>query len=455
MAGKNIKFLEKSPVKLNFTQKLMTPYGGFALVAKLFEKLELKEHLEQIFPVVESSPNGTGIYAKVLRFGLTVLAGGKRFSHGLFLAGSEPVQAALFGVKRLPSSSSALTRFFRGISSWQKSVALAEGLWQYQFERVIPWQKVGEDYLSFDTTVVVRYGQQEGARKGPNPKKKGRPSHHPILAVLAEANFVLHSWLRSGNSGASRGVVEFLKEAMALLGSKHGLRLVRADSGFLDNRLLSYLEGEKVHYIVVARMTKLVKQELARVSLWRDLDSFYSVGEFKAKLLGWDRQRRFAVIRERKREEKGSLGRSLFDIPDYTFRVFVSSLEASPEEIWREYNQRATIENRIAELKYDLAADDFCMHKFFATEAAFRGVTFLYNLLTEFQRAVGFGRYQRAATLRSAIFLCGAILGTAGRRTLLFLSESWGGLKSRTPLFDKLLTYAFPTSPKLVGEAIT
>ena len=118
MAGKNIKFLEKSSVKLNFTKKLMTPYGGFALVAELFEKLELKEHLEEIFPVVETSPNGTGIYAKVLRFGLTVLAGGKRFSHGLFLAGSEPVQAALFGVKRLPRSSSALTRFFRGISSW-------------------------------------------------------------------------------------------------------------------------------------------------------------------------------------------------------------------------------------------------------------------------------------------------------------------------------------------------
>ena len=37
MAGKNIKFLENSPVKLNFTKKLMTPYGGFALVAKLFE----------------------------------------------------------------------------------------------------------------------------------------------------------------------------------------------------------------------------------------------------------------------------------------------------------------------------------------------------------------------------------------------------------------------------------
>ena len=50
-----------------------------------------------MFPVVETSPNGTGIYAKVLRFGLTALAGGS-VSHGLFLAGSEPVHAALFGM---------------------------------------------------------------------------------------------------------------------------------------------------------------------------------------------------------------------------------------------------------------------------------------------------------------------------------------------------------------------
>ena len=148
MASKNIKFLQQSRVKLNFTGKLMTPYGGFAILAKLFEKLELKQQLERIFPVEEHSPNGTGIYAKLLRYGLTVLAGGKRFSHGVFLAGSEKIYAAEFGVKRLPGSTSALTRFFGKISSWQKSAALAEGLWGYQFERVIPCGKIKEDYLT-------------------------------------------------------------------------------------------------------------------------------------------------------------------------------------------------------------------------------------------------------------------------------------------------------------------
>ena len=47
------------------------------------------------------------------------------------------------------------------------------------------------------------------------------------------------------------------------------------------------------------------------------------------------------------------------------------------------------MENRIAELKHDLGADGFCMKQFFATEAAFRTVLLLFNLLAEFQRAAG------------------------------------------------------------------
>ncbi len=105
------------------------------------------------------------------------------------------------------------------------------------------------------------------------------------------------------------------------------------------------------------------------------------------QLFGWDRPRRFVVIRERLRAERPSLGRKLLDVPGYTFRVFVSNLALPPEELWRDYNHRADMENRIAELKHDLGADDFCMQEFFATEAAFRSILLLFNLLGEFQRA--------------------------------------------------------------------
>ena len=49
MQEKNIKFLKKSNIELNFTDKKITSYGGFSLLAKLFEKIELKESLIRKF----------------------------------------------------------------------------------------------------------------------------------------------------------------------------------------------------------------------------------------------------------------------------------------------------------------------------------------------------------------------------------------------------------------------
>jgi hypothetical protein len=139
----------------------------------------------------------------------------------------------------------------------------------------------------------------------------------------------------------------------------------------------------------------------------------------------------------------------LFEVPGYTFRIFVTNLADPPEEIWRDYNQRACVEQRIEELKSDLAADDFCLKEFFATEAAFLSILMLFNLLGEFQRATGMTGYRQPASLRVQVFLCGAILGRAGHRTVLHLSAAWGGLEKRNFLLDKLLLYEIPTSRKL------
>jgi len=155
------------------------------------------------------------------------------------------------------------------------------------------------------------------------------------------------------------------------------------------------------------------------------------------------------VGRELVRENRDSKGRKLFDVPGYTFRIFVTSRSDAPEEIWRDYNRRADMENRIAELKHDLAADKFCLQQFFATEAAFQAILLLFNLLSEFQRAAGLPGYREPATLRTQVFTCGAILGRAGRRLVLHLSESWGGLKTRNPLIDKIMRWEISTSPKL------
>ena len=142
-----------------------------------------------------------------------------------------------------------------------------------------------------------------------------------------------------------------------------------------------------------------------RLPTWRALNETYAVGQFQFKLWGWERARRFVVGREQLRETKRSLGRKLLEIPGYTFRGFVTNHPHPPEEIWRDYNPRACVEQRTEDLKSDL--DDFCLREFFATEAAFLGILMLSNLLGEFQRASGMSGYRKLATLRVQVLLCG------------------------------------------------
>jgi len=120
--------------------------------------------------------------------------------------------------------------------------------------------------------------------------------------------------------------------------------------------------------------------------------------------------------------------RKLIEVPGYRFRVFATSLNWAAVAVWRTYSGRACVEQRIEELKDDLAADDFCTQQFFATEAAFLAVVATFNLLSLLQQAGGMVTYQQPATLRTEVFLYGAVLGCKRRQPVLYLSLSWGGL---------------------------
>ena len=434
----------KKKVVLRQTARAVTPFGGLSVFIEFLQKIGYRQQVSEHLPVHLKSPNAIDAGETFTAFLISVAAGARRFAHAGMLR-SDRALHALLGMKRFPTDGTMRNLFKRFTHGMV--VQLYEPLWAWQVGR-LP-ERAGGYSLDLDSTVFERYGKQEGVKRGYNPRKPGRGSHHPLLAVLGEAHFVLHGWLRSGNTTAGRGVVEFLKEALAKLESSQWIRLVRADSGFFAQELFLYLESVELRYIVVARMTKGLKREAARVEVWRALDEIYSVGEFQLQLLGWDRSRRFVVVREQLQEAKRSPGRKLIEVPGYTFRVLVTNLPDPPEEIWRDYNQRACIEQRIEELKSDLAADHFCLKEFFATEAAFLGILMLFNLLGEFQRASGMIGYRQPASLRTQVFLCGAILGRAGHRTVLHLSAAWGGLEKRNSLFDKLLHYEIPTSRKL------
>jgi hypothetical protein len=246
-------------------------------------------------------------------------------------------------------------------------------------------------------------------------------------------------------------VLAFLSEALALLPEGWRIRCVRADSGFFDQALLGFLEERGLPYIIVARLTQQVKRRVQSAALvWRDIGGGYAVSSFTLKLQGWGDTRRFVVVREQVRDGKSAVGRMLIDVPGYTFRIWVTNRSDDPATIWRDYNGRATVEQRIEELKNDVHASGFCTRKFFATEAAMLAAIFAYNLLAVYQAQVTpQSGYRQPTTLRAAVFVCGAVLGRMGRKLVLRLSQSGGGLAKHQALIHKAREPASAIAPLL------
>ena len=155
---------------------------------------------------------------------MAVVTGARRFAHTAVLRTDEALHA-LLGIQRFPTDDTIRNLFKRFRQSLV--VQFYEPLWAWQLARVP--ERAGGYSLDLDSTVFERYGEQEGVKRGYNPRQHGRASHPPLLAVLGEAGFILHGWLRSGNTRSDSGVVEFLKEAWAKRESRKWIRVVRAE----------------------------------------------------------------------------------------------------------------------------------------------------------------------------------------------------------------------------------
>lgn len=342
----------------------------------------------------------------------------------------------ILGINRFVSDTT-LARFFRRFTAGKVSEVF-ESLMRWQLS-LIPLE---EDILDLDSSIMERYGKQEGALLGYNPKKHRRPSHHPLIATLGHKPWVVHAWLRSGNTTSARGADAFLEEALALLPNPSAIRFLRGDSGFGVEPFLSRVEDKRLVYTIAGRFTRGLKNLTIGVTDWRELEPGIAVGEVMFQAHGWSRARRVVLIRQRKKELDFVRGRELIDLPGYVFQAILTNRTESPEEVWRFYRKHAEIEAKIRELKWDYGIDGFAQRKFFATEAAFRLVFVTFNLMTLLQDKMGRKGYQTLGTLRAQLLACGAILGRDGKRTLLRLSLA-GPWRER---FERALATFFPAT---------
>lgn len=197
-------------VFVEFTKKPVSAWSGLAsLVGGLLERIRFREWVEQAVPVVERSNHTCGVYSKVLAHLLTVFSGGERFGHLQWWQHGVEVFEKAFGVGHFAKSSTSLTRFWNKFDRQSKSEAWSAQARSFAAQ-LLRWSGVSEGNLNLDSTVLTRYGQQEGARKGYNPKKRGRPSHHPLLAFVS-SGYVVNLWNRSGDTASGQGCVPFFR----------------------------------------------------------------------------------------------------------------------------------------------------------------------------------------------------------------------------------------------------
>ena len=101
---------------------------------------------------------------------------------------------------------------------------------------------VGALTIDLDSTVITRERNQEGSAKGYNPNRRGRNSHHPLMAFVSQTRMVANAWLGPGNTVDSSNCSEFLRETFDEVLADQKVVLVRADSGFYTENILTSLE---------------------------------------------------------------------------------------------------------------------------------------------------------------------------------------------------------------------
>jgi hypothetical protein len=156
----------------DFEAKNLTAYGGLLPVASMLEKLSFRQLVEETLTVKRKTKAMT-MYQFVLAMVLACYVGFSRLYHLRFLE-RERVWAAA-------------------------SVQLTEAT------------------LDTDTTVHTLFVNQMGARKGYNPKNKGKKSYQPILTFLAETKEYVAGALRTGDRPSGKEIAAHLDSAYAAL----------------------------------------------------------------------------------------------------------------------------------------------------------------------------------------------------------------------------------------------
>jgi len=425
---------------IEYSDKQVTPFGGMSLMKRFIDQTGIREYMSELDLPQPGSNRGYSSAHIIESFWLGIWTGASRYIHCDWLRYDKTLHS-IFGWNQMPSQST-YSRFFGKFSQGRNTEVFPK--WQHWF-----LNQLGVDNLTidFDSTVITRYGDQQGSAKGYNPNKKGRNSHHPLMAFVSQTRMVANAWLRPGNTADSSSCKEFMEETFNEVLKDKRIGLVRADSGFYTQDLLEYLESKSLNYIIATRMYPNVKNAIGGLDNWVSLTKGIDLNEMVFNHID-GKPRRYIIVRKKIEDRPKASGKLLFDdLPGYRFSCFVTNLDLPLDQVWNIYNTRADCENRIKELKQDFGLDNFCLQDFWATEASFRCIMMAYNLMSLF-RHFALNHHNRATlkTLKVYCFALGAWqVKHANRRVLKIALPT-----KKRPWMDGLFSQIKNLSPPFV-----
>ena len=397
--------------EIGYTTKEITPWGGLVFLRQMLDKLRFRQVVEAQSELPSPGSNRGYDAATIIEaFMTSIWCGANRFLH-TEITRHDPSIARIFNWKRTPAQDT-YKRFFAKFTS-ASQIRISQYFYHWLFKQV----QFDNFTLDIDSSVLTRYGSnQEGSKKGYNPKKPGRLSHHPLIAFVSDVKLVANMWLRSGNTSASNNFLGFLEDTLNKLEGKT-ISLIRLDSGFCSGEIFDYQEDREpsIHYIVAARFQESIQKLIGGKQGWLCVDEGIEVAETTYQANVWSRPRRMIIVRQAIQQRPQAPGKTLKLFKDdevynsYRYSAYFTNLSLAPVEVWRLYRGRGDAENRIKELKADFGFDSFNLKSFQGTESALTFAMLAYNLMALFRQFVLQGKTQQTlSTLRYKTFAIGA-----------------------------------------------
>lgn len=403
-------------IRIGFTDQRLTAHGGLIVWSHFLRQKRFRQQLREVLPHDPTSPNAYDPTDVALGYVGGILGGADKLSRVAWLQ-SDAAVAEVLGIEAV-ASQSTLSRFF-GVFT-QRTCQTLGGLHARALHS-LPSQREGYT-LDMDSWALLHEdGHQDGVAVG-YTRRGLKPCHRPLLAGLAEAKLIANYWLRAGNTACVNGAAEFLRQTVQGLPKHIRIGLVRGDSGFGDASVQGACEALGLKFIFAAKLTQKV-QSLCRhdEAAWQATE----VPGLAVQEVGLEHPgRRLIVIRQRVQERPQAGGKTLLELAGYRFQALVSNLPVSVDAltVWRRYNGRADLENRIKELGEQFGIKRLCVQNFWGTEALHHLAIAAYNLCVLLQRRLGQLEKCELNTLRWRLFGRAAVWSRAGGKPTLKLA---------------------------------